>query len=55
MFSQTLTEKSGLYANPVFGMMLQFLSLVRDQQAQVAVVAPRWDGSVPGGTWWPLW
>jgi hypothetical protein len=55
VFSQTWTEKSGLYANPVFGMMLQFLSLVRDQKAQVAVVAPRWDGSVPGGTWWPLW
>ena len=55
MFSQTLTEKSGLYANPVFGMMLQFLSLVRDQKAQVAVVAPGWDKSVPGGPWWPLW
>jgi hypothetical protein len=52
--SQTLTGKSGLYANPVFCMMLQFLSLVRDQRAQVAVVAPGWDGSVPGGTWWPL-
>jgi hypothetical protein len=38
----------------VFGMMLQFLSLVRDQRAQVVVVAPGWDGSVPGGSWWPL-
>ena len=47
VFSQTLTGKSGLYANPVFGMMLQFLSLVRDQKAQVVVIAPGWDGSVP--------
>jgi hypothetical protein len=54
VFSQALTGRSGLYANPVFGVMLQFLSLVRDQKAQVVVVAPGWDGSVPGGTWWPL-
>jgi hypothetical protein len=55
VFSQTsLTGRTGLYANPVFCMMLQFLSLVRDQRAQVVVVAPGWDGSVPGGTWWPL-
>ena len=54
VFSQTLTGRSGLYANPVFGIMLQFLSLVRDQEAQVVVVAPGWDGSVPGGSWWPL-
>ena len=55
VISQALTEESGLCANPAFGMKLQFLTLVRDQKAQVAVVAPRWDGSVPGGTWWPLW
>jgi hypothetical protein len=54
VFSQTLTTRPGLYANPVFGMMLQFLSLVRDQRARVVLVAPGWDGSVPGGTWWPL-
>ena len=54
VFSQTLTARPGLYANPVFGMMLQFLSLVRDQRAQVVLVAPGWGGSVPGGTWWPL-
>jgi hypothetical protein len=54
VFSQTLTGRTGLYANPVFCMMLQFLSFVRDQRAQVVVVAPGWDGSVPGGTWWPL-
>jgi hypothetical protein len=54
VFSQTLTGRSGLYANPVFGMMLQFLSMVRDQKAQVVVIAPGWDGSVPGGVWWPL-
>ena len=54
VFSQTLTGRTGLYANPVFCMMLQFLSLMRDQRAQVVVVAPGWDGSVPGGTWWPL-
>jgi hypothetical protein len=28
--------------------------MVRDQKAQVVVVAPGWDGSVPGGAWWPL-
>jgi hypothetical protein len=55
VFSQALTEKSGLCASPLFGMMLQFLSLVRDQQVQVAVVAPRWGESVPRGMWWPLW
>jgi hypothetical protein len=55
VFSQALTEKSGLCTSPVFAMMLQFLSLVRDQKAQVAVVAPRWDESVPRGIWWPLW
>jgi len=54
VFSQTLTARPGLYANPVFSMMLQFLNLVRDQRAQVVLVAPGWDGSVPGGTWWPL-
>ena len=54
VFSQTLTGKTGLYANPVFRMMLHFLSLVRDQKAQVVVIAPGWDGSVPNGTWWPL-
>ena len=55
VFSQALSEKSGLCTSPVFAMMLQFLSLVRDQKAQVAVVAPRWDESVPRGVWWPLW
>ena len=41
VFSQTLTARPGLYANPVFGMMrLQFLSLVRDRRAQVVLVAP---------------
>ena len=54
VFSQTLTGRSGLYANPVFGMMLQFLSMVRDQKAQVVIVAPGWNGSIPGGAWWPL-
>jgi hypothetical protein len=39
-----------MYVNPVFGMMLQFLSLVRDHKAQVVVIAPGWDGAVPGGT-----
>jgi hypothetical protein len=46
VFSQALTGGSGLCANPAFGMKLQFLTLVRDQKAQVAVVAPTWDGSV---------
>ena len=46
VFSQTLTGRTGLYANPVFCMMLQFLSLVRDQRAQVVFVAPGWDGSI---------
>ena len=46
VFSQTLTARPGLYANPVFGMMLQFLSLVRDQKAQVVLVAPGWDARV---------
>ena len=50
VFSQALTEESGLCANPAFGMKLQFLTLVRDQKAQMAVVAPRWDGSVLRGT-----
>ena len=45
VFSQTLTARPGLYANPVFGMMLRFLSLVRDQRAQVVLVAPGWGGS----------
>jgi hypothetical protein len=49
VFSQSLTMRPGLYANPVFGMMLQFLNVVRDQKAQVVLVAPGWDGSVPGG------
>jgi hypothetical protein len=40
VFSQTLTARPGLYANPVFGMMLQFLSLVRDRKAKVVLVAP---------------
>jgi len=44
VFSQTLTARPGLYANPVFGMMLQFLSLVRDQRARVVLVAPAWVG-----------
>jgi|AntAceMinimDraft_11_1070367.scaffolds.fasta_scaffold36726_1 hypothetical protein len=30
VFSQALTEESGLCANPAFGMKLQFLTLVRD-------------------------
>ena len=54
VFSQTLTARPGLYANPVFGMMLQFLSLMKDQKAKVVLVAPGWAGSIPGGTWWPL-
>jgi len=53
VFSQTLTARPGLYTNPVFGMMPQFLSQ-RDQRAKVVLVAPGWAGSIPGGTWWPL-
>ena len=54
VFSQALTGGSGLYANPVFSMMLQFLSMVRGQKAQIVIIAPRWDRSNPGGAWWPL-
>jgi hypothetical protein len=47
-FSQTLTVESGLYANTVFGMILQFLNLVRDQKAQVALLPLGGTDQFPG-------
>jgi hypothetical protein len=46
VFSQTLTGRSGLYANPVFGMMLQFLSLVRDQSEGAGGGGCPWVGRI---------
>jgi len=54
VFSQSLSERPGLYANPVFATLLPFFHLLRHQRASAVVVVPGWDGAVPGGAWWPL-
>ena len=54
VFSQLLAGREGLYANPVFAVLLPFLHLLRSQRASVVVVVPAWSGSLPSGPWWPL-
>ena len=56
VFSQLLTDREGLYANPVFAVLLPFLHVLRSQRASVVI---RWSRrgmgrSLPSGPWWPL-
>jgi hypothetical protein len=46
VFSQLLTDREGLYANPVFAVLLPFLHLLRSQRASVVIVVPAWNGSL---------
>ena len=46
VFSQLLAGREGLYANPVFAVLLPFLHLLRSHRASVVIVVPAWNGSL---------